>query len=115
VKVTAVGIADEVAEGLGVIDEAEVLDTEIYLLSARAVANVRFFRELVKLSIFSLVLSLGFAPVMSTSLGVDSIFSQTASFVDAKRSEMQVIDRQKLAPGGLQCWGICTSSERFAA
>ena len=55
---TAVGIADEVAAGLGVIDEAEVLDTEMCLLSARPVANVRFFRELVKLSMSSLVLGL---------------------------------------------------------
>jgi hypothetical protein len=113
--VTAVGIAYKAAAGLGAVNRAEVLGEEIWLLSARPVANVRFFRELVKLSISSLVLGLRFAPAVSSSLGVDSIFSQTASFVDVEPSEMQVIDRQKLAPGGLQCWGICTSSERFAA
>jgi hypothetical protein len=115
VKATALGIAYKVAAALGAVDGAEVLGTEICLLSARPVANVRFLRELVKSSMSSLVLGLRFAPDVSASLGVDSIFSQTASFVDVELSEMQVIARQKLAPGGLQCWRICTSSERFAA
>jgi hypothetical protein len=113
--VTAVGIAYKAVAALGTADGADVLGAETCLLSARPVANVRFFKELVKLSISSLILGLRFAPAVSASLGVDSIFSQTAPFVDVEPSEMQVIDRQKLAPGGLQCWGICTSRERLAA